>query len=167
MSTVIANARMSALRDNWAAKSPRERIMIGTAIAVALVTVMWLLVMRPLVADSARAERDLARDSALLSLARMQSADVGKLAQGNPARSTTDPRQALERALGEQGLRSAVTSLDVTDGRVRVTFAAIRFDALVALLDALGQSDGVRPVEMALTPRVEPGTVRAELALAR
>ena len=78
-----------------------------------------------------------------------------------------DPRQIVERVLGEQGLRGAVTSIDVADGRVRVTFAAVRFDAVLAMLDALGQSDNIRPIEMTLTPRVEPGTVRAELALSR
>jgi hypothetical protein len=71
------------------------------------------------------------------------------------------------RQPGERGLRPAVTALDVQDGRVRLTFAAVRFDALVALLDALARTDGLRAVDAVLAARVEPGTVRAELTLAR
>jgi type II secretory pathway component PulM len=78
-----------------------------------------------------------------------------------------DPRAAVERALAERSLRPAVTALDEKDGRVRLTFAAVRFDALVALLDALAKTDGLRAVEAVLAARVEPGTIRAELTLAR
>ncbi len=60
-----------------------------------------------------------------------------------------------------------MTSLDVKDGRAHITFAGIGFDALVGMLDALAKSDGFRPVELTLTSRVEPGTVRAEITLAR
>jgi type II secretory pathway component PulM len=167
MATLSTSPRWFALRDAWIRKSPRERILIGIAIALTSTTLAWLLLVRPLASDSARAQRDLARDTALLSVARLQAQDIGKLGQSNPGRSTVEPRQALERVLGEQGLRAAVTSLDVADGRVRVTFAAVRFEALLAMLDALAQADSLRPVEMTLTPRVEPGTVRAELALSR
>jgi type II secretory pathway component PulM len=69
--------------------------------------------------------------------------------------------------LAERGLRPAVTAIDVQDGRVRLTFAAVRFDALIALLDALARTDGLRAVDAVLAARVEPGTVRAELTLAR
>ena len=66
----------------------------------------------------------------------MQAQDIGKLGQASPGRAPVEPRQAVERVLGEQGLRAAVTSLDAADGRVRLTFAAVRFDALLAMLDA-------------------------------
>jgi hypothetical protein len=48
---------------------------------------------------------------------------------------------------------------------VRVTFAMVRFDALAPLLDALARTGGLVPADIALQPRVEPGFVRAEIAL--
>ncbi len=57
--------------------------------------------------------------------------------------------------------------MEVKDNRAYVTFGAIGFDALVGALDALAKADGLRAVEATLTARVDPGTVRAELTLAR
>ena len=71
MATLHESSRWFALRDGWMRKSPRERILIGIAVAITSTTLVWLLLVRPLVADSARAERDLARDSALLSVAQV------------------------------------------------------------------------------------------------
>ena len=53
------------------------------------------------------------------------------------------------------------------DNRVHVVLPEVRFDALVAALDALARDDGLRPVEASLTARVDPGTLRAELSFAR
>ncbi len=57
--------------------------------------------------------------------------------------------------------------LEWQDGRARVVFAAVDFAKLVAGLEALQRESGLAIVEATLTARVEPGTVRAELVLAR
>jgi type II secretory pathway component PulM len=46
-------------------------------------------------------------------------------------------------------------------------FAAIGYDTLVGLIDALQRDARLRVVEATITARVDPGTVRAELTLAR
>ncbi len=61
----------------------------------------------------------------------------------------------------------AVTSLDWRDGRAHVVLAAVGYDALIVALEALQRDARLRAVEATLTARVEPGTVRAELTLAR
>jgi hypothetical protein len=50
---------------------------------------------------------------------------------------------------------------------VRLTFASIDMPSLAVLLDALAREEQLFPVEALLAARVEPGTVRAELVLAR
>lgn len=87
--------------------------------------------------------------------------------RGAPSPTAGDPRLALERVLDERALKSSLTSLDVKDSRVYVTFSAIGFEALIGMLDALAKTDGMRPVAATLTPRVEQGSVRAEITLAR
>ena len=73
----------------------------------------------------------------------------------------------LERVLVAQNLRPAVTQLDWKDARARLVFGAVGYDPLVAGLEALQRDARLRVVEGTLTARVEPGTVRAELVLAR
>jgi type II secretory pathway component PulM len=93
--------------------------------------------------------------------------EIAGLSRTTPATGSTDAKAELDRVLSQQGLRAAVTQLDWQEGRARVTFAAVGFDPLVAMLEALQRETGLRIVEATLTARVEPGTVRAELVLAR
>ena len=58
---------------------------------------------------------------------------------------------------------AAASGLDMQEGRLRMTFAMVRFDALPPLVDALARA-GLLPTDVTLQPRVEPGFVRAELA---
>ena len=102
-----------------------------------------------------------------LAQARKMADEMVSLARTAPARRATDARAELERVLAERGLRSAVTQLDWQDGRARIVFADVGVDALVSLLEALQRDAQLRIVEATLTARVEPGTVRAELTLAR
>jgi len=86
----------------------------------------------------------------------------------NPATpAAADARAGLERVLAQRNLRSAVTQLEWQDGRARIVFAGVDFDALVAALEAMQREAQLRAVEATIAARVEPGIVRAELTLAR
>jgi len=87
-------------------------------------------------------------------------------AQSRCARAP-DARAGLERVLVQQGLRPAVTQLEWQEGRARIVFAAIGYDALIVALEALQRDAQLRAVDLTMTARVEPGQVRAELTLAR
>jgi type II secretory pathway component PulM len=156
-----------ALAHAWDRASARERAMIACAAIVLVVAAGWAWLWQPMNADIARLSRDLPREHGVLATARGQADALVALQRTSSAAKGGDPRAAVERALAERSLRPAVTALDEKDGRVRLTFAAVRFDALVALLDALAKTDGLRAVEAVLAARVEPGTIRAELTLAR
>jgi type II secretory pathway component PulM len=151
----------------WDRASRRERAMIiGAAIVVALAA-GWVWIWQPMNADIARLQRDLPRAHGVLTTARSQADALVALQRTSTAVKSGDPRAAVERVLAERSLRPAVTALDVQESRVRLTFAAVRFDALIAFLDALAKADGLRAVDAVVAARVEPGTVRAELTLAR
>ena len=110
---------------------------------------------------------DLLRDRAVLANARAQVTEISGLQRSAQQQSGGDSRMAVERALGERALQGTATSLEVKDGRATITFAAIGFDALVGVLDTLAKTDGLRPLKATLTPRIDPGTVRAEITLTR
>ncbi len=156
-----------ALAGAWDRASRRERALIALAAAVVVFAVLWLWMWQPMNADIARLERDLPRARAVLAAARAQADDLVALQRSSARARSGDPRAAVERVLAERGLRAAVGTLDAQDGRVRLGFPAVRFDALVGLLDTLAKSEGLRAVDATLTARVEAGTVRADVTLAR
>jgi type II secretory pathway component PulM len=151
----------------WDRLSPREHGLAFAALAVVLIAAGWSWAWQPMQEDTARARREVLRDRAALGLAREQATEIAGLQRTAQSSPGGDPRLAIERVLAERSLKTSVTSLEVKDNRTYVTFAAIGFDALVGTLDALAKSDGLRPMEATLTSRVEPGTVRAEITLAR
>jgi len=157
----------SSLRDFWGRASSRERVLVALGSTIVAAVIAWAFILQPALRDIERAERDLRRDRAVLASARVQADEIAGLAKSPTLPQSGDPRGAVERVLAERQLRAAVTALDVSDNRVRLTFAAIPFDALVTAMDALAKTEGLRAVEATLTPRVAPGTVRAELVLAR
>lgn len=152
--------------DAWARASARERALAAIAAAVVVAGVAYAWLWQPMRADTVRLERDLPRERAVLAAAQAQAADLVAIAKA-PATPRGPLVPAIERALAEHGVRADAGTLDEKDGRVRVNLGAVRFDALVALLDTLARGAGVRVVDAMLTQRVEPGQVRAELVLAR
>jgi type II secretory pathway component PulM len=102
-----------------------------------------------------------------LETARRFSQEITALSAKSEAPPPSDPRATLERVLAQQKLDGAATQIENQEGRLRVVFAAIPFTALIAALESLQRDAQLRLVEASLTARVEPGMVRAELALAR
>jgi len=156
-----------ALRRVWDRMSPRERILTGAATCVVLVAAAWSLAWQPMQDGSLQMRRDLQRERAVLVAARAQTAEIAGLQRMAQSNFSGDPRLAIERVLGERGLKGALTSLEVKDSRTTITFTIIGFDALVGLLDTLAKVDGLRVIDATLVSRIDPGTVRAEIALAR
>ncbi len=167
MTTGGLAALSPALAGAWDRASTRERTLVGAALVVVALAAAWTWVWQPMTADIARMRRDLPRERAVLAAARAQADDLAASRRAAAETRPGDPRAAVERLLAERGLRGAASALDVKDARVRVTFAAVRFDALIGWLDALRARDGLHAAEAVVTARVEPGTVRAELTLAR
>lgn len=158
---------LSAIADTWARASVRERRLVLLAGAVVVAALGWTFVWQPAQGDIARLERDLPRQRAVLAAARAQADAIVALERTPAPARAIEPLAAVERVVAERGLRPAASLLDFSEGRVRLTFAAVRFDALPGLLDALTKTAGVRVADATITQRVEPGMVRAELALVR
>jgi type II secretory pathway component PulM len=161
----------SAFVRAWDRWSSRERLLAIAAAALVLLAAAWAGIWQPMQEDTLRARRELQRDRAALAVARAQAVEITGLQRATQSQSGNpmggDSRLAVERVLGERALKASLTSLEVKDNRAYITFAAIGFDALVGMLEALAKTDSLRPVEVTLTSRVEPGTVRAEITLAR
>jgi len=164
----LARFEASPWLDRWrTARTPRERRVIAALALLVAAVIGWLVVWLPLQRDLAALRATVPAERNTLAQARKVADEMVSLARTAPVRRATDARAELERVLGERGLRGALTQLDWQDERVRIVFANVGVDPLVALLDVLQRDAQLRIVEATLTARVEPGTVRAELTLAR
>ena len=166
-STFAALRASSPVSRWWSTKTAKERHVVEAVAMVALAAVAWWLVWQPLVRDIEAMRVAQARDATALSAAAKTADEIAGLARGSAPEPTTNARTELERVLAQQGLRGAVTQIEWQEGRARIVFADVKFDALVAALEALQRDARLRVVEGTLTARVEPGTVRAELTVAR
>lgn len=114
-----------------------------------------------------RSQESVARERLLLDVARARVAETATLARAAAPERSGDIRAAIERALTANGLRYGKLDAQRGDDSQHIVIEAAPFDALVRALDELMREDGVRVVDASLAARVDPGTVRAELALAR
>ena len=168
MSFGLAALRAPSWLERWRmARTPRERRVIALLVLFVAGVIGWLALWQPLQRELAALRAAVPAQRSALAAARTMADEMASLARAAPVRRAADARAELERGLGERGLRAAVTQLDWQDERARIVFADVGVDVLVALLDALYRDAQLRIVEATLTARVEPGTVRAELTLAR
>ena len=146
--------------------SPMRRARLAFALVAGIVAIAALVAAIPLRDATARAREDVARNRLMLDVARARTAESLALAHADVPARTGDVRAAIERVLLAQGLHGEPVAAQAA-GAQSLVIEAAPFDALVRAIDALARDEGVRVVEATLTARVDPGTVRAELVLAR
>jgi type II secretory pathway component PulM len=151
----------------WATKSRAERRLIAALALVLAIAALWALVWRPITRDTSALRAAAPAERAALVQAERMVGEIAGLSRSAPAKAANDPRAEIERALAERGVAGPAAAIDWRDGRARVALEAARFDALAGALEALQRDAKLRIVEATLTARVEPGTVRAEIVLAR
>ncbi|HVF63168.1 MAG TPA: type II secretion system protein GspM [Casimicrobiaceae bacterium] len=151
----------------WTTAAARERTLVVVAVIVVLTATAYALILEPAARDVARIDEALAATRVRLAQARTSVDEIATLKRETRSAQTLDARAGAERVVSAAGLRSSVAALDAADGRVRLTFTAIDFNALHDLVDRLGREEQLFVVEALLAARVAPGSVRAELSLAR
>ena len=168
MALAFTNFRAPAPVTRWLAAKTRteRRVVAAIAIAVAL-TVLWAAIWQPLRRDADAMRTARAMNATALAAARKMTEEAAGLARASATAAPSDTRGALDRILAQQNVRAAVTQLDWQEGRAHIVFAAVPYDTLIALLEALQRDGQLRALDATLTARVEPGLVRAELTLAR
>jgi type II secretory pathway component PulM len=168
MASVLPSLRAPpALVRWWATKGPAERRVVIAIIALVVAAAGWLALWQPLQRDLAVLHVSVPAQRLALVNAQRMADEIAGLSRTTAPVSATDARAELERVLSQRGLRGSVTQIDWQEGRARVVFATIGFESLIPTLEALQRETGLRIVEATLTARVEPGSVRAELVLAR
>lgn len=151
----------------WALKPPNERRTLAAVALLVVATVGWLAVWQPLQQDLAALRAAAPAERSALAEGERMAAEIAARARGAPLPPAPDAQAAIERVLTEHGLRSGATRVEWREGRARIAVDAARADTLIAALDALQRDARLRVVEATLTARVDAGTVRAEIVVAR
>lgn len=161
----IASPR--ALTRWWDGSGAARRATWSIGAAIAAIAVVGATVATPLRDAVERTRDDVAHNRLVRDVARERAAEIATLARAARAPRANDARTAIERVLGARAIHFVTAPAQDAGGPVRIVIESSSFDSLVQALDALAREDGVRVAEAVITARVEPGTVRAELALAR
>jgi type II secretory pathway component PulM len=154
------------LRERWTLRSPGERAVIALVAGFVLLALAWLLAWEPMQRDIERTQRTIVTQHATLAEARRQADDAAALARTPATQPTSDARADLDAVLARQSLKASTIERTESD-RLRASFDAVGFDALVALLEAVQRDARLRTVELSASGRVEPGQVRADVTFAR
>lgn len=148
-------------RADFSRRPAFARLAIVAALVVATVVALRLH-------DAIAREREnVSRNRVVLGAARARAAENATLARTNVVAKNGDLRVSIEHVFAGHALPYRVLDAQAGEGPLRIVIEAAPFDALVRALDALSREDGVRVTDATLTARVDPGTVRAELELAR
>ena len=153
----------ASLATAWDRASPRERVLVRWMTVVVILAVLYAIAWQPLRMDIARTRDALDRERAAYAALRTYAEPL--TAQAASSAPSAEPLAAVTRALDVRNLRASASQLEAREGRVMLLLGAVRFDTLVALLDDLARTEHVRTLDARITARVEPGVVRAELAL--
>jgi len=154
-----------ALRAWFENRPPHERaILVGVGVVV-LLSLLWLVVLRPLQSGSAVLRESVAAKQRLLvSLAQIDGRDTGP-GGGVPGQDQTLDR-LLRNTAAEHGVELTRTRPDGPNG-LQVTFGNVAFDTLVAWLVALETQNSISVETASFTGTRQPGIVNGQLLLRR
>lgn len=131
------SARLKAL---WAARTPRERWLLGTMAALFALVLVWLLILRPLGDMLSAAKERHGNAVAALAEARDQAAAISALERQKPAAIQGPIDQAVAAAASEAGFKLSQLQPE-GPGRVSIAIGTARPQALfgwIAGLEAQG-----------------------------
>lgn len=158
-------------RERFAAQPPRERWMLGVGGVVLLLTLIYLLMVEPVV--KAHAARTAALESSRALASRLEQAALQvQVLRGRTPSAVAGRGVSLMSAVDQASKQSALGKGPARiqpegDREVRVWFEDVSFDGLVGWLAELQTHYGVSVQAMDIEPQAAPGRVNVRLSLVR
>ncbi|MBS7806181.1 type II secretion system protein M [Variovorax sp. PCZ-1] len=137
---------MNILATRWTALAPRERVMVGSAIALIAAAVLWWVGISPALAKLRQAREAAPQLDAQLQLMRAQASEAASL-KAQRALSYDESLRSLENSVKTLG---AGASLSVSDARASITLRGVSGDALAAWLAQVRANARLVPSELRL-----------------
>ena len=165
-------AQVAQISERFNALQPRERWLVGVGSVLLLLTLVYLLVIEPVV--QAKRYRSLSLDNARsVALKLEQAAQQVQLARGSGNRGAAQGRNlslmaAVDQASRNSSIGKAPARIQPEgEGEVRVWFEEVSFDAVVRWIADLQQRYGVSVQTLDVEPQSGPGQVNVRLSLVR
>lgn len=152
------DAGLTRFESWWAARQPRERMLLGVLALLLGGIVLVYGVVKPIQGARAAALADIRTYETLT--ARIRAA--GTLTSARPQRRTGAPAAVATQAAGAFGV--AITTAPL-DGGVRATVADASYDSVVAWLADLTSSSDLRVQRLTIRRLAAPGRVSATVEL--
>ncbi len=152
MSAVKNTGLIDALGGKWASLVSRERMLVGSAIALIAAAALWWIGISPALTQLRQAQAAASALDAQLQLMRGQAAQATSL-KAQRALSYDESLRSLEstvKAAGGASAAGAVATLAVSDARASITLRGISGDALAQMLAQLRSNARLVPSELRL-----------------
>jgi general secretion pathway protein M len=146
MSAAKNSAMMDALSARWAALASRERLLVGSAIALIMMALLWWIGISPALAKIKQAREAAPQLDAQLQLMRSQAQEARTL-KAQRQLSYDESLRSLESSIKTLGSGAA---LSVNDARASVTLKAVSGDALAQWLAQVRANARLVPSELRL-----------------
>lgn len=152
------------LADWWAARAPRERIMLIAMLLALAAFALWLGAWRPLRMAAEAAQERRVRATTALAEVRAEVAAIADLQRRHPPAATAEAlAQTVLRTAAAERVPISRQRMDDA-GMLTVGIDAVAAPALFAWLDALARQHGLAPVQLEAEER--NGELAAEVGFA-
>jgi general secretion pathway protein M len=152
MSAVKSSALMDTLSARWTLLASRERLLVGGAIALIILALVWWVGISPALAQIKQAREAGPRLEAQLQLMRAQAQEASTL-KAQRRLSYDESLRSLENSMKTLG---AGAVLNVSDARASVTLKAVSGDALAQWLAQVRANARLVPSELRLQKTTTP-----------
>jgi general secretion pathway protein M len=140
------NALQTAWAQRWQAMASRERLLVGAAVALIVVALLWWVGLAPALSKLQQAQRLGPQLDAQLQLMRAQAQEAAAL-KGQRQLSYDESLRSLEASIKTLG---AGATLSVSDARANVSIKATSGDALAQWLAQVRANARLVPAELRL-----------------
>jgi general secretion pathway protein M len=140
------NTLQAALAHRWQALASRERVLVGAALALLAVALLWWVGIAPALSKLSQAQRLSPQLDAQLQLMRAQAQEATAL-KGQRQLSYDESLRSLEASIKTLGAGAA---LSVSDARATVSVKAASGDALAQWLAQVRANARLVPTELRL-----------------
>jgi general secretion pathway protein M len=146
MSAVKSKALTDSLAARWAALGNRERVLVGSAIALMVTAVLWWVGISPALKQLRQAREASPQLDTQLQLMRAQASEATSL-KAQRALSYDESLRSLENSVKTLG---AGATLNVSDTRASITLRGVSGDALASWLAQVRANARLVPSELRL-----------------
>lgn len=155
---------MAQLKAWWAAREPRERLMLGSGGGVALLLMLYLLIWDPIQSSAAQLANEL---PALREQAAQFNRDAAEAERLRASAQARGPAPQITNAIQESARRAALGDAiksvqPLGTDRAQVSLGVVPFDGFMRMLGDLGQTAGVSVESVSAKSVPEAGKVQVD-----